>query len=146
MLLLVEIIITNVSVLATSMLRNYYAAYIAVKTKSKYGDRDNLPNFDIAFNYLNLLYRLYIALMAMVVTPMTICLSLVGLVLQFWLEKFLLFKICGRPKKVYSSQKNFLSVLLALIAVASIATPFAGSGWIMSGYTGSISPELCSFP
>eukprot|EP00658_Telonema_sp_P-2_P035455 TRINITY_DN25781_c0_g1_i24.p1 TRINITY_DN25781_c0_g1~~TRINITY_DN25781_c0_g1_i24.p1 ORF type:complete len:381 (+),score=107.91 TRINITY_DN25781_c0_g1_i24:158-1300(+) len=144
-LLFVEIIVMNVVNVVLHMLLNKFAGYIAIKTSSVFGDEDNLPPFDLATFYLNIVYRHYIVIMAMVVAPLTICFAFLGFVLQYWVDKFLLFKICGTPRRIYNSQKMFLSVTLFCVALCSLLTPYAGSMFIMSGITGEFS-DLCQFP
>lgn len=144
-LLLVEIIVMNLWAIIQTALSRRMQYWIADVTGSINGDQDNLPGFDLATEYLEVIYRQFIAIMAMTVFPLSIVLHFVGLFIEYWCDKFRLNRLCGKPQKMAATQKGFLSVTMGVIALSAIATPFAGLGWIMSGYTRDTS-KFCTFP
>ena len=128
-----------------AMLFRKFANTIARLTGSIFGDQDNLPKFDIAVEYLGIVYRQYLIIMAMVVCPFTIFLGLVGYLLDFAVNKFILLRLCGVPRKVESSQKSLLTFVLFFVALCGLLTPFAGSMFMLAGLTREKS-QLCRFP
>ena len=144
-LLLVEIFAVNLQKILTAMFFFNHSETVARWQGSIFGDQDNLPQFDLSLEYLSIIYRHYLTLMAMVTLPYSILLSLFGYVVQYWVEKYYLYKLCGVPRKTDSSMKTFLTILLAFVALCSLLTPFAGTMFVLSGLTKSKS-SLCLFP
>ena len=144
-LLIVETFVMNIwEMLLTVIWAKNYRLYARV-VGSINGDYDNLPPFDLAIEYLEVIYRQYLSILAMVVFPLSIAFATLGFVMEFWVDKIRLFKICGKPRHMSHSQKEFLAFNLGLVAVVSFFTPYAGSIWIMAGWTRDVSP-LCNFP
>lgn len=144
-LFLVEIFLSPIIEIISAVMWRRYANYIAFRLKSRLGDQDNLYPWDLADYYRNILYRHFLTMMAMVVVPMIAALAFVGYVLQYWVDKFLLYKICGRPRRVAGSQKTYLTIMLAFVALCALLTPYAGTMFMLSGITRDKSP-LCTFP
>lgn len=144
-LLLIDIFAVNLQQIVMNMLWNKYAERFADWSGSIFGNQDNLPKFDIALEYLQVVYRQYLVIMAMVVCPFSIFLSMVGFIIDYLSKKFILVKLSGVPRKVESSQKNFLTAILVFIAVCALLTPFAGSVFLLSGMTRDKS-TVCTFP
>ncbi|CUG93418.1 transmembrane protein, putative [Bodo saltans] len=144
-LLVTDIFAVNLQIVVVAMLWNKNANFIATLTKSIFGDQDNLPKFDIAVEYLQIVYRQYLVIMTMVVMPFSIFLSIVGFAIDYGTKKFILTKLCGVPRKVETSQKSLLTFVLFVIALFGLLTPYAGSMFMLSGLTRDKS-DLCHFP
>lgn len=144
-LLIIDIFAINIQKIILAMIFRKFAQTIAGITGSIFGDQDNLPKFDIAVEYLGIVYRQYLVIMAMVVCPFSIFLALVGYLLDFVVNKFILLRLCGVPRKVESSQKALLTFVLFFVALCGLLTPFAGSMFMLAGLTRDKS-KLCQFP
>ena len=142
---LVEFIAMNIWEMVLTFSQAHWAREIASWTGSILGDQENLPTFDVATQYLEVFYRQYLGVMAMAVFPLSMAIVVPGMLLSAWVDQFLLYKICGRPKKMVGTQKVFLAICLALLTAAAIATPFAGTGFVLSKSTKDLS-KLCPFP
>lgn len=144
-LLFVEIFFVNLQKILSGMFFSSKAQSLARMQGSIFGDQDNMPQFDLPLEYLNVVYRHYLTLMAMITIPYSILLSLFGYFVQFWVEKYYLYKLCGMPRKTDSSMKTFLTTLLVFVAACALLTPYAGTMFVLSGITRDLSP-LCYFP
>lgn len=144
-LLIVETLVMNVWEVVFTLVHAANFRFYARITGSITGDADNLPQFDLALEYLEIIYRQYLSILSMVVFPLSIAFAAVGFFIEFWVDKLRLFKICGKPRHMHTSQKEFLAMNLALVAIVSFFTPYAGSVWVMAGWTRDQS-DLCHFP
>ena len=110
-------------------------------------DEVDLPQFDLANVYIRTLYKLYLGLMASYVFPLASAMNVFGLIVDLWMYKMLLFKLCGTPKRMKPMRKSVcLSVVLC--AIVTMATPFAGTIMILSGETGRLMGHgnACLYP
>ena len=135
LLLVLEIaLVVPVSVLVT-MFFNVSFQWWAKRLGTITSDNDDLPPFDLTVVYLRIMYKLYIGLMAAAVFPMSSALSVVAIFVDYWVFKFFLFKLCGRPKKMHASLRLFASLCTVFSVILAAVTPFAGVLWILAGWT-----------
>lgn len=87
-LLLIQVFAMNAVNLILAMFLNVISRWLADFTGSIFGDRDNMPQFDLASLYLSMVYQHYIVTMSMVVCPFSSYLGLVGYAITYWVEKF----------------------------------------------------------
>lgn len=144
-LLVIDIFAVNLQQLIMNMVWNKFTDTYANVTGSILGDQDNMPKFDIALEYLAAVYRHYLVILAMVVFPFSVLLSLLGYAIDYVTKKFILVKLSGLPRKVESSQKSFLTGVLFFAALCGLLTPYAGSAFLLSGMTKDRS-HVCTFP
>lgn len=91
--------------------------------------------FDIAINYLDLLYRQFVVYLG---TPFVPFLPLLGIgvnLIQIPVDKWRLLKWCRTPPHLSGSMKHFLVFFLLISALLSIAVFPYGTGWVLSGFT-----------
>lgn len=91
--------------------------------------------FDIAINYLDLLYRQFIVYLG---TPFVPWLPILGMFvngIQIPIDKWRLLKFCKTPPFLSGSMKHFLVFFLFISALVSIAVFPYGTGWVLSSYT-----------
>lgn len=96
---------------------------------------DGRIEFDLAMNYLDLLYRQFIVYLG---TPFVPFLPIVGIVLnllQIPIDKLRLLWWCKTPPRLSGSMKHFLVFFLMISAVFSIGVFPYGTGWVLSGFT-----------
>lgn len=88
----------------------------------KGSDEDNKPEFDVAFEYLEVFYRQFICYLGMTVFPLMPVLSLIANLIEYFLDKVKMVKLCQKPKRLDLSMKGFLMVWLLVIAAAGLAS------------------------
>lgn len=91
--------------------------------------------FDIATNYLDLLYRQFIVYLG---TPFVPWLPVLGMFvngIQIPIDKWRLLKFCKTPPFLSGSMKHFLVFFLMISALVSIAVFPYGTAWVLSSYT-----------
>jgi hypothetical protein len=141
--LIIEMLLMNLWDLVLTIIhrKNYerYARFVGSITS----DNDNMPEFDLSFEYLQVIYRQYLAILSMVIFPLSIAGCVVGFFFQFLVAKVRLYRFCGKPKHMPTSQKGFLAFNLIVIAIVSFFTPDAGSIWVMSEWTRGYNQTLC---
>lgn len=100
------------------------------------------PEFDIAEEYLELLYRQFIVYIATMAIPMVGGVAIVGNALEFWLDKFRMLRITREPQYIAHSMRNFLIIYLTGVALFAIFVFPYGAFWILSGRYVSISSAI----
>eukprot|EP01059_Diplonema_ambulator_P019719 TRINITY_DN33358_c0_g1_i1.p1 TRINITY_DN33358_c0_g1~~TRINITY_DN33358_c0_g1_i1.p1 ORF type:complete len:492 (+),score=93.90 TRINITY_DN33358_c0_g1_i1:41-1477(+) len=114
-----------------------------------YTEADLLPRFDIAVEYLELFGKHYYLYMAMIVFPMASLLNVIGLIIDYWLDKWRLMRISAKQRsRLLRTQRRFLSYVLLLSIILSLVTPVAGVIFVLGGVTANVCSECtkCSFP
>jgi hypothetical protein len=145
-LLLVEIVFTIPSAVVIAYFQTEFNMTVSKLAGNSSGNRANMAQFALSTEYLNVLYRFYIALMAMVVFPLSTVLSLVAFFFAFWTGKFRLFKICGDPGRDETTHRKSVAGGLMFMCLAALLTPNSGCAFILSGYTSDTAQSLCPFP
>lgn len=133
-LLLADLILNNFIRLAYPFFGWKVAACCSGKKTSRESD-DCRIEFDIAVNYLDLLYRQFVIYLG---TPFVPFLPLLGIfinLIQIPVDKWRLLKWCETPPHLSGSMKHFLVFFLLISALVSIAVFPYGTGWVLSGYT-----------
>eukprot|EP00754_Rhynchopus_humris_P041259 Rhum_TRINITY_DN24852_c0_g1::Rhum_TRINITY_DN24852_c0_g1_i1::g.180286::m.180286 len=107
------------------------------------------PQFEISVEYLELFGRNYVMYMASVIFPLATVLSFVGLLIDYWLDKWRLMKISAvQRSRLDGEQRMFVSGMLWLSIICAFFTPWAGILFILSGLTSDKCTECaeCRFP
>ncbi|EFA85236.1 DUF590 family protein [Heterostelium album PN500] len=108
------------------------------------------PEFDLAEEYLEILYRQFIVYLGLSIYPMVTVFGVVCNIVEIYVDKFRMLKICRRPHRIQGSMKRFLTLYLFVIAVVAVATYPYGSGWVLvqiganKGSLNSNCPDLFS--
>eukprot|EP01112_Ceratiomyxa_fruticulosa_P019690 TRINITY_DN64_c0_g1_i1.p1 TRINITY_DN64_c0_g1~~TRINITY_DN64_c0_g1_i1.p1 ORF type:complete len:507 (-),score=82.41 TRINITY_DN64_c0_g1_i1:106-1626(-) len=91
------------------------------------------PEFDLADEYLEVLYRQFILYLGMPLFPLITLLGLICNILEYRLDKYRLLRICQHPRGMQASMKRFLVFFLFSTAlVALVCYPF-GTVWLLTG-------------
>jgi hypothetical protein len=109
-------------------------------------DESNMPAFQLAREYLKMLYLAFLSYAGMTVFPLSVWLGFFAIAAQYWSAKFRLSKLCGRPLVHDTSQRSVVIVGLLLAAIAGLLTPSAGGAFIMSGFTRDRTNSTCVLP
>lgn len=91
-------------------------------------------DFDVAEEYLELLYRQFIVYMGMTVFPTIGFFGMIVNLVEYPLDKWRLLRISKTPPPLRGSMHSFLVFFLFLSAIISIAVFPYGFGWNLAGY------------
>lgn len=95
---------------------------------------DERPIFDVAEEYLELLYRQYIIWMGLVVFPPITLLAVVGTWGEYKADKYRLLRIAKRPHRLRGSMKRFLAWFLFVTSVVALFTIPYGTFWLSTDF------------
>lgn len=106
------------------------------------GDNASKPPFDLAEEYVEVLYRQVMVFLGMLVFPLLALISAFSFILEHWLDKARLVYVCQKPTTREEPLRGklvlYLYILTVLAAVASFPN---GAIWVLSGYN----MEHCHF-
>lgn len=103
--------------------------------KAKGGDNASKPKFDLAEEYVEVLYRQFIIFLGMPVFPLITLLAVVSYALEWWLDKARLVYICQKPSKHEEPLRETLVFAFSLCAaLAGLASFPNGSAFVLGGY------------
>eukprot|EP01122_Echinamoeba_exundans_P012425 TRINITY_DN5183_c0_g2_i2.p1 TRINITY_DN5183_c0_g2~~TRINITY_DN5183_c0_g2_i2.p1 ORF type:complete len:345 (+),score=55.47 TRINITY_DN5183_c0_g2_i2:410-1444(+) len=91
-------------------------------------------DFDVAEEYLELLYRQFIVYMGMTVFPTIGFFGMLVNIVEYPLDKWRLLRISKTPPPLRGSMHSFLVFFLFLSALISIVVFPYGFGWNLAGY------------
>ena len=91
------------------------------------------PQFLISVEYLELFGRLYVLLMAVVVFPGASVLTLAGIIVDYWLDKWRLMKVSAvQRSRLDGTQRNNIAAMIMLATLFAFFTPYAGMSPVFS--------------
>jgi nitrate reductase NapE component len=98
------------------------------------GSNDSVrPEFDLAREYLEVLYRQFIVYLAFSIFPLVAVLGLICNIFEYKLDKYRLLRICQHPRGLQGSMRKFLVFFLFTIAVVALVGPPFGAVWVLTG-------------
>jgi len=98
--------------------------------RSKGSDESELPDFDVAEEYLELLYRQFVLYMGMLTLPLLTFVALITNIVEYPLDKFRMLRMCQRPKRLNSSLTGFIVVFMVITAAAGFFSYPHGALWM----------------
>ncbi|KAM9973689.1 hypothetical protein ACTFIW_010806 [Dictyostelium discoideum] len=108
-------------------------AYIG-RRREKSGRRSTesyKPEFEISEEYLEILYRQFIVYLGLPIYPIVALFGVVCNIVEYYVDRFRLIRICKKPHRMQGSMKKFLSFYLLFISLISVASYPYGSGWVL---------------
>lgn len=105
-----------------------------LKKKGNKSDEENRPDFDVAEEYLELIYRQYVLYCGMPAFPMLPLIGLAASVVELYLDKLRLLKICKKPPRTTGSIKTVVSFFLVFSSVLALSNWGGGSVYSLVGY------------
>jgi len=103
------------------------------------GSNDSVrPEFDVAEEYLEVLYRQFIVYLAFSIFPVVAVFGIVCNIVEYKVDKYILLRICQHPRGLQGSMKNFLTFFLLTTAGVALVSPPFGAAWVLSGTAKSI--------
>jgi len=113
------------------------APFIAYKVKdmfSKEGVIVSKPEFDVAEEYLELIYRQYLIYNGFVSFPLITLIGFASSVAELYFDKFRLIKMSHKPPLTTGSVKSVVFMFLMIAAILPILNWAGGNAYILSGY------------
>eukprot|EP01133_Synstelium_polycarpum_P007744 gene7744-9075_t len=89
------------------------------------------PEFDLADEYIEILYRQFIVYLGLSIYPLVTVFGILCNFVEIYVDKYRLLRICRRPHRIQGSMKKFLTFYLLIVAVVSVASYPYGSGWVL---------------
>ncbi len=83
-------------------------------------DEESRPEFDVAEEYLELVYRQYVVYCGMAAFPMMTFVGAIASIVELYLDKIRLIKICKKPPRTTGSIKSVVSFFLILSALLAL--------------------------
>ena len=94
---------------------------------------DNRPEFDVAEEYLELIYRQYVIYCGMTSFPFMPALGALASFIEFYVDKYRLYKICQKPPLIVGSTKTLVAGFLGAACALSLVNWGSGIG-MMTGF------------
>eukprot|EP00163_Fabomonas_tropica_P017762 TRINITY_DN3150_c0_g2_i10.p1 TRINITY_DN3150_c0_g2~~TRINITY_DN3150_c0_g2_i10.p1 ORF type:complete len:209 (-),score=40.93 TRINITY_DN3150_c0_g2_i10:423-1049(-) len=111
------------------------------------GDEANKPEFDLSEEYLELLSRQFIIYMGMSTFPLITLIGVLAMILEIYLDKARLIKVCQTPRIRKHSLRHFITFFLMITAIAALASWPNGTGFILSSTKSTTGFAKCTlFP
>jgi len=92
------------------------------------------PDFDIAEEYLELLYRQYLIYLAIPIFPSVALMALVLGAVEYPLDKFVLLKLSKTPPFLSGSMRSYVVFYMFIIAIAAMFIFPQGIFWVLVGF------------
>lgn len=108
-------------------------------------DESELPEFDVAEEYLELLYRQFVLYIGMLTLPLLTLVSLITNLVEYPLDKFRMLKVCQRPKRLNKRLTGFIVLFMIVSALAAFLSYPMGGLWMILLVKGGLPhPGVCS--
>jgi len=102
--------------------------------KSAASNEEAKPEFDVAEEYLQLLYRQFVVYLGMPIFPFLPLLGFLSHLVDYKTDKYRLLRMCQQTYHLRGSMRKFLTFYLFVTAgIAAISFPY-GAAWILSSY------------
>ncbi|KAL9654269.1 hypothetical protein ABK040_010301 [Willaertia magna] len=111
-----------------------YIIYRVKKYKNKGGNNEIRPDFDVAEEYLELIYRQYIIYCGFTSFPLVTLIGLLASICELYLDKLRLLKLCHRPPITTGSVKTVVAIFLLISALLPILNWGGGNVYPLTGY------------
>ncbi len=127
--MLLDFLLTNVfSILVPTI------QYLILKRVKPEKAESTRPDFDVVEHHLNEVYKLYIAYCGMCAFPYITVIGFVLSIVDLFMAKILLLKLCKKPPMTIGSVKSIVSFFLFIAAVLSILNFGGGNLYSIIGY------------
>ncbi|KAH3756469.1 DUF590 family protein [Pelomyxa schiedti] len=104
-------------------------------TDTKINSRKDRPEFDLAEEYLEILYRQFVIYLGMPFFPLITLLALLANVIEVGIDRLRLTKICKKPPALSGSMKKQLIFYMFVSAVLACGAFPVGTAFIFTGYS-----------
>jgi len=102
------------------------------KEPSPLSDRGR-PDFDLADEYLDILYRQFLVYYGMSVFPWITFFGVIGNLIEYPIDKWVLINLSRTPPRLRGSMRSFLTLFMLLTALGGLVMFPQGAVWILTG-------------
>lgn len=140
------LIITDIFVFNVVDYAMPFGYYIARKFLTYYTKIRNLPvlftdasdeaeraEFDVSTEFLELLYRQFVAYIGSVSMPMITFLVLIANIVEYILDKLFFTKVSQRPKRLDNAMTTYVTIFLTISALAALFSYPSGAMFVLMG-------------
>lgn len=92
------------------------------------------PEFDVAAEYLELLYRQFLLYLAIPVCPIIAPLSFLGNFLEYPIDQWVLLNLTKTPPILRGSMRSFLVFFMFITALLGLVSFPQGTAWVLAGF------------
>eukprot|EP01125_Pyxidicula_operculata_P001201 TRINITY_DN11139_c0_g1_i1.p1 TRINITY_DN11139_c0_g1~~TRINITY_DN11139_c0_g1_i1.p1 ORF type:complete len:559 (+),score=66.55 TRINITY_DN11139_c0_g1_i1:39-1715(+) len=104
------------------------------KHPGPYSDRGR-PDFDVADEYLNILYRQFLIYLGLTIFPWIAFIGMIGNLTEYPIDKWILLNVSRTPPLLRGSMRSFLVFFMFITALLGLAMFPQGIGWVLAGFS-----------
>jgi len=97
-------------------------------------DDDQKPDFELSEEYFEIIYRQFIMYMGISVFPMISVITLLTNILELFVDRYRLIRVCAKPKGMVPGGRRRLFVQLMFAALCGLVAFPCGAIWFASGF------------
>lgn len=101
------------------------------RLQPKGGDEELRPEFDLAEEYLQILYRQFLLYLGTPAFPLIGVLGFLANLVEYPLDKFRMLRVCQEPKRIDDPMRGFLTVFFFIVGIAAALTYPNGPIWLL---------------
>jgi len=118
----------------------YYKLWAKCNEAGPFSDHGR-PDFDVAVEYLQVLYRQFLLYLGMTIFPWIVLIGMIGNLIDYPINKWYLLTITRTPPLLRGSMRSFLVFFMFLTSLISVLIFPQGIGWVLSGWIyGTVCP------
>ncbi|KAH3767774.1 DUF590 family protein [Pelomyxa schiedti] len=148
-LVIIDLIVSNamevVLPLCLPIIMKLLCCFFKKNDDSKVTSRKQRPEFDLAEEYLEILYRQFVICFGMPFFPLLAVLGFIVNLIEVFVDRIRLIYICKKPPMVAASLRRRLIFYMFITAVLSVVAFPVGTGWILAGYNYGTTSECNTF-
>eukprot|EP00455_Lapot_gusevi_P055350 TRINITY_DN8996_c0_g2_i7.p1 TRINITY_DN8996_c0_g2~~TRINITY_DN8996_c0_g2_i7.p1 ORF type:complete len:152 (-),score=52.04 TRINITY_DN8996_c0_g2_i7:67-522(-) len=141
-LLILDLCVSTVGGIAFPVVMNALTAK-AAETSDR-SNQESKQDFDLADEYVEVVYRQFIVMLGSLVLPLLPAVALVGNVFEYWCDKYRMLRLSQRPKLTKNTFKGMLIFFYVLTGLATVFSWPNGALWILSGSNSIKSNPACT--
>uniref|UniRef100_A0A7S3YPN1 Anoctamin transmembrane domain-containing protein n=2 Tax=Lotharella globosa TaxID=91324 RepID=A0A7S3YPN1_9EUKA len=104
---------------------------------------DGYREFILSQEYVELVYRMFLLHLGFLVAPMIVIFGLLANLMEYWIDKYRLLRVCHKPKVTSSTFRGVLAFYFFLSALFVLASFPNGAIFILDGSFGLSGDETC---
>mmetsp|Transcript_6490 Transcript_6490/g.9986 ORF Transcript_6490/g.9986 Transcript_6490/m.9986 type:complete len:118 (-) Transcript_6490:378-731(-) len=99
--------------------------------------------YEFCFRYVELVYRQFLLGLGFLVMPMIVVFGFAANVIEYWLDKYRMLRMCHKPQTTASTYRGVLAFYFFLSALFIFLSYPNGAVFILNGSFGLRSDETC---
>jgi len=120
-----------VEVLGPGVRRGCFKLQCCRKCRGTGSDEDLKPDFNIAEEYLQVLYRQFILYVGTLVFPLIGILGFIANLIEYPIDKYRMLRVCREPRRVEQKMGRFLFAFMMMVGIVGMLTYPNGALWML---------------